>query len=875
MGRKAKAKPEASKPMALEKSRGAESNSDKNSTSKLVHSNLIDGRPLICFYGHGHDALFREFSNFYIHSHPFEFILPDFAQRANFPKSVWCEFSEKAIMCTKAALMNDRETFLEIERAEKQAKAKSLGRQVKNFDEKLWQHYLEDLAFEVEKQKFASAKFLRELLLSTGDAVLVEAAPNDRIWGIGLKGSDERVIDQSQWQGRNVLGYALMRAREYLRRASGVGECHAGTLSSTLPAVIAPSNEAGGKDSETNKDVMKIRKKLREIDKLKQLPAAELDVAQKRKLESEPGLLARLQEFGDTEQDVASPALDPIPCATTKDAQNGDSKDGHEEAARITAAAQSMSEEDIMAMQSCQGDNILALGARAAAWISQREGAGTHIVERLSKDATGDQKKYYAWCLRAKQLLEAQQAMDGATARLLSDATELKDCGKHQAGKSRWARSHKQLSTASDDKAAEAVAKATADSSHSVPTKPKVVDLPSGPHHLFAPEKVARFTVRMDDVETALRPVLDEYGCAIVTDVATHEDCAQLQQLFAEDLGALIDASALQKAAPAVRRAFEKMGTDVSQWPEECMSLLGDLNRCQLRGLPHGRFAWGGRLHSNVRRCYEVIHNTRDLVSSCDNSFFAPASQPQAHQNRAWPHVDQNQNDQRIFDDEGLPVGDWEVFQGILYIWSSENPHASTTVVLPGSHGALYDSMMKDPSLIGPGRKGNHFTQVSSLSQKDLQDSIQAQWQAEAGRVPVPSGGLFIWSSRTLHQGWKGGPRLAQPVCWEPVGRRDEAALERKLRLAALGLPSTHWASLGTPHTLVKPQACQAIAATSAGGKVSFPMKRSIHPVTLREEVDINEMWKKLQCYDWNSPLPADLRELLEAALTEDIRQVL
>merc|ERR1712157_159537 len=105
----------------------------------------------------------------------------------------------------------------------------------------------------------------------------------------------------------------------------------------------------------------------------------------------------------------------------------------------------------------------------------------------------------------------------------------------------------------------------------------------------------------------------------------------------------------------------------------------------------------------------------------------------------------------------------------------------------------------------------------------------------------------------------------------EPVGRRDEAALERKLRLAALGLPSTHWASLGTPHTLVKPQACKS----TAGGKVGFPLKSSIHPVSLREEADIAEMWKRLECCDWESPLPADLREFLEGALTEDIKLVL
>merc|ERR1712014_317992 len=75
-------------------------------------------------------------------------------------------------------------------------------------------------------------------------------------------------------------------------------------------------------------------------------------------------------------------------------------------------------------------------------------------------------------------------------------------------------------------------------------------------------------------------------------------------------------------------------------------------------------------------------------------------------------------------------------------------------------------------------------------------------WETGARRIPVPAGGLLLWTSRTTHQGWSGGPRLAQPVCWEPRARRDEIARERKFRLAALGLPSTHWASLALPHEL-------------------------------------------------------------------------
>lgn len=58
---------------------------------------------------------------------------------------------------------------------------------------------------------------LRAYLLSTGDRVLVEASPMDRIWGIGLAADDERALDPSRWRGLNLLGFALMEARDRLR----------------------------------------------------------------------------------------------------------------------------------------------------------------------------------------------------------------------------------------------------------------------------------------------------------------------------------------------------------------------------------------------------------------------------------------------------------------------------------------------------------------------------------------------------------------------------------------------------------------------------------------------------------------------------------
>ena len=63
--------------------------------------------------------------------------------------------------------------------------------------------------------KFGQNKVLRRTLLATGELTLVEAAPNDRIWGIGRSVKDAAA--GATWDGLNLLGRALMQVRSELR----------------------------------------------------------------------------------------------------------------------------------------------------------------------------------------------------------------------------------------------------------------------------------------------------------------------------------------------------------------------------------------------------------------------------------------------------------------------------------------------------------------------------------------------------------------------------------------------------------------------------------------------------------------------------------
>lgn len=90
-------------------------------------------------------------------------------------------------------------------------------RLVRGFDDAVWARERFALVVEGSVHKFGQDPALRTYLLGTGERVLVEASPVDRIWGIGLAKDDPRSANPASWRGLNLLGFALMEARTRLR----------------------------------------------------------------------------------------------------------------------------------------------------------------------------------------------------------------------------------------------------------------------------------------------------------------------------------------------------------------------------------------------------------------------------------------------------------------------------------------------------------------------------------------------------------------------------------------------------------------------------------------------------------------------------------
>jgi ribA/ribD-fused uncharacterized protein len=127
--------------------------------------------------------------------------------------------AEHFMMAGKARLFGDDEMLAEILAARTPADAKAFGRSVRNYDDEAWGRARFDIVVRGSVGKFAAHDDLRAFLLGTGERVIVEASPRDRIWGIGMGASNPDAQHPARWRGHNLLGFALMEARARLHAA--------------------------------------------------------------------------------------------------------------------------------------------------------------------------------------------------------------------------------------------------------------------------------------------------------------------------------------------------------------------------------------------------------------------------------------------------------------------------------------------------------------------------------------------------------------------------------------------------------------------------------------------------------------------------------
>jgi len=131
--------------------------------------------------------------------------------------------AEQYMMAGKARLFQDSYALGNILRSRNARDIKNFGREVKGFVSRVWEDHCQEIAYEANLAKFQQNAECGEQLLATEQREIVEAAPNDRVWGIGMVTAKALVTPRDKW-GANMLGKILMRVREQLRASTPTPE---------------------------------------------------------------------------------------------------------------------------------------------------------------------------------------------------------------------------------------------------------------------------------------------------------------------------------------------------------------------------------------------------------------------------------------------------------------------------------------------------------------------------------------------------------------------------------------------------------------------------------------------------------------------------
>jgi ribA/ribD-fused uncharacterized protein len=102
-----------------------------------------------------------------------------------------------------------------------QAVIKKLGREVANYDDNVWKEKRVPVVSVGNREKYNQNPDLKDILMATGDSIMVEASPYDKLWGIGLDEATAKRTHPEKWPGLNLLGKdVLTNLKEYYRNES-------------------------------------------------------------------------------------------------------------------------------------------------------------------------------------------------------------------------------------------------------------------------------------------------------------------------------------------------------------------------------------------------------------------------------------------------------------------------------------------------------------------------------------------------------------------------------------------------------------------------------------------------------------------------------
>lgn len=125
---------------------------------------------------------------------------------------------EQYMMHQKAIVFSDFYIASQILLTDDPKEQKALGRKIQGFNKDIWDSVCLSIVFKGNLAKFSQNESLKADLLSTGNRIMVEASPLDKIWGIGIAEDHPDVESPESWRGLNLLGSALNLVKQELNK---------------------------------------------------------------------------------------------------------------------------------------------------------------------------------------------------------------------------------------------------------------------------------------------------------------------------------------------------------------------------------------------------------------------------------------------------------------------------------------------------------------------------------------------------------------------------------------------------------------------------------------------------------------------------------
>lgn len=186
----------------------AELNASSSRCNTSFEHILISGRQVDAVFFHLPNELYGFLSNWYMS--PFDL------------DGVHYSSMEQYIMYQKCILFGDQATAKKVVLTDDPSEQQKLGKLCTGYINGVWAGARQAIAIRGLLAKFSQNADLREQLLDTKEAYLVECAHSDKIWACGIRLNESERFDATKWTGQNILGFALMEVRSIIKAKKSI-----------------------------------------------------------------------------------------------------------------------------------------------------------------------------------------------------------------------------------------------------------------------------------------------------------------------------------------------------------------------------------------------------------------------------------------------------------------------------------------------------------------------------------------------------------------------------------------------------------------------------------------------------------------------------